>query len=247
MSPLTRSHVTTRKPRVLDLFCGGGGAAKGYLDAGFSVEGWDIKHRQSLPDGLSFFKGDVRHVLTNMDYLRTFDLIHASPPCQSHSRTKHLRDAQGGNLKEHGEDMVDEVRQALLASGVPFVLENVPGAPLRQDLLLCGSSFPELSVIRDGERRWLQRHRIFEVEGWDVDAYQPRCIHAAAGSRPLGVYGSKGDNIPKGGQTARTLEEGRALMGIDWMSWAALVESIPPAYTRWIGLSFLLEQGEVAA
>jgi hypothetical protein len=93
--------------------------------------------------------------------------------------------------------------------------------------------FPKLHVYDETGRRWLQRHRAFELSGFAMG--QPDCDHHRAGVRPLGVYAGKADNIPSGGQTARTLEEGRALMGIDWMSWAALVEAIPPAYTEYIG------------
>lgn len=83
--------------RVLDLFCGAGMAADGYAAAGFTPVGWDIKQRESYP--YEFNRGDALEVLRDTAYLRTFDLIHASPPCQSHTRAKHLRDAQGGKAK----------------------------------------------------------------------------------------------------------------------------------------------------
>lgn len=217
--------------KMLDLYCGGMGAGYGYHLAGFDVTGIDIKQRRDLPDGPKFIKGDVREVLQHIDYLRTFDIIHASPPCQTHTRAKHLRDAQGKGTSKL--DLVDETRRALVASGVPYIMENVPGAPMRQDVLLCGSMFPDLHVMDNTGRRWLQRHRIFE-SNLPLTAPGP-CDHKGAGVRPLGVYASKADNIPSGGQTCRTLEEGRLLMGIHWMSWSALVESIPPAYTQHLG------------
>ncbi len=98
--------------------------------------------------------------------------------------------------------------------------------------------FPELHVEDDTGRRWLQRHRLFELSTGQVAPPGP-CRHATAGVRPLGVYASKGDSIPSGGQTCRTLDQGRQLMGIDWMSWAALVEAIPPRYTEHIGSQLL--------
>lgn len=217
--------------RILDLFCGGMGAGYGYHLAGFEVVGVDIKQRRDLPDGIEFIKKDCLEVMADKDFLSEFDAIHASPPCQTHTRAQHLRDAQGKSTSK--VNLIPETRAALEASGLPYVIENVPGAPLREDLLLCGSMFPELHVHDQTGRRWLQRHRLFES---NVPLTPPGpCDHKGAGVRPLGVYASKADNIPSGGQTCRTLEEGRKLMGIPWMSWSALVESIPPAYTEHIG------------
>lgn len=221
--------------RVLDLFCGAGGAGYGYLLMGFDVIGVDITKRRCgyarNHPGATFMQEDALDVMSDLRYLRSFDLIHASPPCQTHTRAQHLRDAQGRSTSKI--DLIPQTREALEAAGVPYVIENVEGAPLRPDLLLCGSMFPELHVNDESGRRWLKRHRIFES---NMTLTPPRmCQHKAAGVRPLGVYGSMNDAIPSGGQTCRTLEEARTLMGIDWMSWAALVEAIPPAYTRWIG------------
>lgn len=219
------------QPRLLDLYCSAFGAGWGYHLAGFAVTGVDRVRRQSLPEGVEFIKADVLKVLEDVEYLRSFDLIHASPPCQTHTRAKHLRDAQGKGTSKL--DLIAPTRDALDRAGVPYILENVPGAPLRDDVLLCGSMFPELHVYDETGRRWLQRHRIFEST-LDLKAPGP-CDHKGAGVRPLGVYASKADNIPSGGQTCRTLEEGQNLMGIPWMSWAALIEAIPPAYTRCLG------------
>lgn len=228
-------HTTRRimRPRLLDLFCGAFGAGMGYVQAGYDVVGWDVHKRRDMPESphVQFIKGDALEALADIDYLRGFDAIHASPPCQTHSITQHLRDAQGKGTDKI--DLIPQTRAGLEAAGVPYVIENVPGAPIRDDLTLCGSMFPELHVYDDTGRRFLQRHRVFES---NVPLTPPGdCRHSAAGVRPLGVYGSKSDDIPSGGQTCRTLDEGRRLMGIGWMSWAALVESIPPAYTRHIG------------
>lgn len=219
--------------RLLDLYCGAGGAGEGYRRAGFQVVGVDSKVRScGYPPGV-IIKADCLDVLADRKFLRQFQLIHASPPCQTHTRAKHLRDAQGKGTSH--VDLIGVTRDALQKAGVPFILENVPGAPLREDVLLCGSMFPELRVVDETGTRWLQRHRVFEMNGCKVWGGWPECRHKSAGVRPLGVYASKADNIPSGGQTARTLAEGQALMGIDWMPWAALVEAIPPAYTHWIG------------
>lgn len=230
--------------RCLDLYCGGFGAGYGWSLAGFDVTGVDRVRRQAIPEGVTFIKADVLDVLEDKELLRSFDVIHASPPCQTHSRTKHLRDAQGKGTDK--VDLIDQTRDALERAGVPYVIENVEGAPLRQDLLLCGSMFPELHVHDKTGRRWLKRHRIFESNVDGLTAPRPcctcqagcaaaECLHRLAGARALGVYGSRGDDIPSGGQTCRTVEQARRLMGIDWMGWSALVEAIPPAYTYHIG------------
>lgn len=226
------------RPRLLDLYCSSFGAGMGYVQAGFDVTGVDLVKRRDMPASphVTFIRADAVDVLADVDYLRTFDAIHASPPCQTHSRTQHLRDAQGKGTDK--VDLIPETRYGLKRAGVPYVIENVPGSPLQEDLVLCGSMFPELHVYDDTGRRWLRRHRVFES---NVELSPPGpCRHRTAGIRCLGVYGSMGDDIPSGGQTVRDLDQGRRLMGIDWMSWAALKEAIPPAYTRHIGL-FLLD------
>lgn len=222
--------------RALDLFTGTGGTAHGLALAGFQVTGIDVKKRRDRSPLVEFVQADVRDVLTDLDYLRRFDLITAGPPCQLFTRAGHLRTAQGKTSSKL--NLVPETRAALDRAGVPYVIENVPGAPIRPDVLLCGSMFPELHVTDATGRRWLQRHRVFELGFWTAPA-APRCDHKRAGVRPLGVYASKADNIPSGGQTARTLEEGRRLMGIPWASWSGLVEAIPPAYSQWLAQRWL--------
>jgi DNA (cytosine-5)-methyltransferase 1 len=217
--------------KALDLFCSAGGAGEGYRRAGFAVTGVDlVKRACGYPAG-ELIVGDCLDVMADVAFLRSFDLIHASPPCQTHSRTQHLRDAQGKGTDK--VDLIPETRAALRDAGVPYVIENVEGSPLRPDLTLCGSMFPELHINDDTGRRWLKRHRIFESR---LLLSPPRpCDHRGAGVRPLGVYGSMSDDIPSGGQTCRSVEEARALMGCPWMSWKALTEAIPPAYTEHIG------------
>ena len=173
----------------------------------------------------TFIRADVRDVLINRDFLALFDVIVASPPCQTFSRTQHLRDAQGKGTSK--VNMIPETRAALVRSGKTYVIENVPGAPLIDPLLLCGSSFG-LGV---------RRHRLFESNAM---LFGLPCDHKGQG-RPIGVYGSMRDDIPQGGKTADSLDEARAAMGIDWMLWGDLVEAIPPAYTEHIGRQ-LIEQ-----
>ena len=221
--------------RLLDLFAGGGGAGMGYALAGFDVTGVDVVKRTCGYPAGELVVADALEVMADLDFLRSFDAIHASPPCQTHSRTQHLRDAQGKGTSV--VDLIPQTRKALEASGRPYVIENVPGSPLRADLLLCGSMFPDLHVDDETGRRWLQRHRIFES---NVLLMPPGpCAHKAAGVRPLGVYASKGDSIPSGGQTCSTVEQGRELMGMPWASWKVLCEAIPPSYAHWIGSQLL--------
>lgn len=215
--------------RILDLFCGGGGAGMGYASAGHIVVGVDNKQRKCGYPAGDLIIADALEVMDDTRFLRSFDLISASPPCQTHTRAKHLRDAQKNSTKK--VDLISQTRDALAHAGVPFIIENVPGAPLRQDLLLCGSMF-NLHIFDSTGKRWLKRHRIFEMSGIHIP--QPSCNHKEAGIRPLGVYGSKNDRIPGGGQTVASLDDASILMGIDWMSWTAIVEAIPPAYTNYI-------------
>ena len=246
------------RPRHLELYAGGCGSAWGWVRAGFDVVAIDNHKRRDLPESehLTFIKADARKVLQDIAYLRTFDTLGGGPPCQTHTRAKHLRDAQGKTTTK--VDLIPQTVTGFEAAGRLYVVENVPEAPLRRDLLLCGSMFPELRVRDATGVRYPRRHRIFR-SNVHLDApgtcctcmagcTQPGCGHTAAGVRAMGVYASKGDNIPSGGQTARTLDEGRQLLGNHWMSWSALVESIPWRYTHHIALQVAAELGvEVAA
>ena len=202
-------------PRVLDLFCGAGGASMGYAKAGYEVVGMDIKHGKRYP--FEYIRRDV--MTLRPEDLEGFDLIHASPPCQTYSVTKHLRVAQGKSTSK--QDLLAQVRSLLVVSEIPYVIENVKGAPLIDPVQLCGSAFG-LKV---------RRHRLFESS---MELRGTDCHHKEQG-KPVGIYGSMRDEIPGGGHTAKTMEEAHNAMGIDWMIWGELVEAIPPAYTHYIG------------
>jgi len=217
--------------KLLDLFCKAGGASMGYHTAGFEVVGVDIKKQKRYP--FEFIHADALEILADRDFLKQFDVIAASPPCQTHSSTKHLRNAQGHTTTKL--DLIPETREALEAWGGAYIIENVPGAPLINPIVLCGSSFG-LKV---------RRHRQFES---NVKLLGSICDHKKQG-RPVGVYGAMKDN-PKGidrttgkmvygGRTATSIEEAREAMGIDWMLWGDLVEAIPPAYTHYLGKQLL--------
>ena len=206
--------------KLLDLFCGAGGASMGYAKAGFEVTGIDLKHGKRYP--FTYIRGNVLEYL-NVEFLSQFDVIAASPPCQTFSATKHLRNAQGKSTSK--VNMIPEVREALIASSKPYVIENVPNAPLINPIQLCGSGFG-LKV---------RRHRLFES---NYPLVGNACNHKEQG-KPVGIYGSMRDEIPNGGHTAKTMAQANEAMKIDWMIWGELVESIPPAYTEFIGRQLL--------
>lgn len=219
--------------RILDLFCGAGGASAGYAQAGHEVVGIDVRRQPRYP--FQFHQADALDVLAGRGPVDpgAFDLVHASPPCQPYTRAGHLMRAQGNRTK--APDLVAPVLSALLELGRPWVLENVEGAPLPASayvVTLCGSMFG-LEV---------RRHRLFAASA--LVMLPGPCDHAAQGT-PVGVYGRPGDQpkgqdrskpgrIATGGRIARDLEEGRRAMGVDWMLWDELREAIPPAYTAWI-------------
>lgn len=215
--------------RILDICSGAGGAAAGYAQAGFDVIGVDIEWHD-FPFG-DFYTGDaietLEHVLTNGTYDgQHIDAIHISPPCQ--------RWATGTKDPERHPDLITPARPLLEAIGLPYVIENVPGAPLNEPIMLCGSSF-----FHNGNRLGVRRHRHFEVS--IPLPKRPNCQHAAQGT-PVGVYGDHPDSReffrPDGsrrGAKATSLHEGQQAMGIDWMPWVDLKEAIPPAMTKWIG------------
>jgi DNA (cytosine-5)-methyltransferase 1 len=203
--------------KLLDLYCKAGGASKGYQLAGFEVVGVDIKKQKRYP--FEFIQADCLELMKDMDFLRSFDVITASPPCQTHSITQHLRNAQGKSTDKI--DLIPQTREALIASGKPYVIENVPGSPLVKPIQMCGSHFG-LKV---------RRHRLFES---NLPIVGSSCKHKEQG-KPVGIYGSMRDEIPGGGHTAKTIEQAREAMGIDWMIWGELVEAIPPVYTKEIG------------
>jgi DNA (cytosine-5)-methyltransferase 1 len=158
------------RPRLLDLFCGAGGAGMGYHRAGFDVVGVDIASQKNYP--FEFIQGDALAYCA--EHGHEFDAIHASPPCQAHSAMKTMY-----NAREH-LDLVPQTREALRATGKPYVIENVPGAPLITPFILCGTMF-DLGW-EDAE---LRRHRLFESSTFMLT---PSCAHGRRRST-VGVYG----------------------------------------------------------
>lgn len=206
--------------RALDLFCGAGGASKGLANAGFHMTGVDIAPQPRYP--FDFIWGDA--LTTPID---GFDFIWASPPCQAHTAMKSMPDA-----RPH-MDFIPAIRNRLRKSGMPYVIENVVGAPLKKPVLLCGTMF-ELGV-KDAA---LRRHRIFECN-FPVTA--DKCRHKWR-PRTIGIYGEGcRDSRRKYDKTIPefTVVDGRTAMGIEWMTIAELCEAIPPRYSEFLGRQLL--------
>jgi DNA (cytosine-5)-methyltransferase 1 len=215
-------------PRLLDLFCGAGGCSVGYARAGFEVVGVDIEPQPNYP-----YEFAMAHALHSLEHLiesgavSRYDAIHASPPCQAYSvATK----AWNGRIKraDHA-DLVGPTRDLLKASGLPYVIENVPGAPLENPIQLCGSSFG-LAV---------RRHRLFES---NVPMMAPACAHHLQAERKYPPTRSDRTNLSPvvsvfgaGGGRAKNAELWAEAMGIDWMSKPELAQAIPPVYTEHVG------------
>lgn len=203
--------------RALDLFCCGGGASQGLRNAGFDVTGVDIAPQPHYP--FPFIHLDV--LVLNPAWIATFDFVWASPPCQ-----RYTANARQKRTSQNHPDLVGPVRGMLLKTGVPFVIENVPAAPLRVDLLLCGSMF--------GLR--LVRHRIFEIHGFAV--YQPE--HREHDPDYITVTGHPGGSSRRdGGRHFGSTAAWREALGIDWLPANRLREAIPPAYAELIGCAAL--------
>lgn len=220
----------------MDAFCCQGGAGKGYADAGFEVVGVDKDPQPRYP--FEFHRGDAINYI--LDHGHKFDAIHASPPCQAHTQAQRLQ------RRKHPE-LILPTRAAIEAVGVPGVIENVPGAPIRQDLVLCGSMFG-----LDWEDCTLYRHRWFEGINWMLPPWPPAtCVH----NRPaISIFGHTVLGASKTGKTYKHPNErhylgvaaGREVMRIDWMTREGLSEAIPPVYTQYVG-DLLLAQLKVAA
>jgi DNA (cytosine-5)-methyltransferase 1 len=204
--------------RLLDLFCKAGGAGMGYHRAGFDVTGVDIEPQPHYP--FTFIQADALEVLADRDFMAQFAAVHASPICKKWTAYRRRPD----HVPEY-PDLIGPTRKLLEANfDGPWVMENIPGAPLRPDIKLCGSPF-NLDV---------QRHRWFETNMPGV--MSPPCVHGIW--KPRFAHATNRTNL------RRTVEIGvyriplpvqRQAMDIDWMTLTELSQAIPPAYTEYIG------------
>jgi DNA (cytosine-5)-methyltransferase 1 len=208
--------VSTERPRLLDLFCGAGGAAVGYARAGFEVTGVDIRFQKNYP--FAFIQADA------LEYVREhgheFDAIHASPPCQDYSA---MRRATGVGH----ERLIDEVRAALIVTGKPSVIENVEGADLKGCVVtLCGTGV--------GIR--VRRHRLFELNP-PLLVLVPPC-HCRNGVRDGRLIGQMLSGKVAPGRTPRngfTESQRREAIGVPWMTTMEARQAVPPAFTEFVG------------
>lgn len=218
------------KPRLLDLYCGAGGAGYGYHLAGVDVVGVDIAPQPNYP--FAFIRADALKVLEDREFLAGFDAIHASPPCQAHS------DLQKQSKRTY-PDLVAPTRELLELSGLPYVIENVEGAPLRNPVMVCGAGIPGLRVVI--------RHRLFESNVPLVGVpCPPRHPLVFTYDKRKAHYGRLDQDVSfvqvTGGGNC-TVRNKRAAMGIDWMTGAEVNEAIPPAYTEFLGAQLLAHIG----
>jgi DNA (cytosine-5)-methyltransferase 1 len=212
---------------LLDTFCGAGGAAMGYHRAGFEVVGVDIAPQPHYP--FEFHQADALDFIA--DHGHEFDVIHASPPCQAYSRTKSLP-----NTKQH-PTLIEPTRQALKTTGRPYIIENVPGAPLHNPVTLCGLAF-SLQVFR---------HRLFETSPWILGLPHPNHDGYTTGTHRYPYGGNMYEVCGRGGGKGSHDQWSHA-MGINWMTNRELTQAIPPAYTQWIGeqLIYILHNSQFA-
>jgi DNA (cytosine-5)-methyltransferase 1 len=216
------SSAKLRMMRILDLYCGAGGAAKGYHDYGFEVVGVDLHEQPRFP--YEFVQDDALNALDTLIlggkvggyFLDDFDAIHASPPCQAWSVMSNCRPG----LAETYPRLIVPTRCLLQQTGKLYVIENVPRAPLVNPVVLCGTSF--------GLR--VRRHRLFET---NFRVYEPPCDHFGRVLNPHNSEARKRMREEFGyGESLERIWKRE--VGVEWMNDAEARESIPPVYTSYI-------------
>ncbi|MGI5162756.1 DNA cytosine methyltransferase [Spirillospora sp. CA-253888] len=214
-APGVTPGAAAHRLRLLDLCSKAGGASMGYHQAGFDVTGVDIDPQPRYP--FTFIQADALEVLADQAFMTQFDAVAASPPCQAFSLAQRI---QG---RTH-PDLIEPVRDRLTALGLPYVIENVVGAPLHDPVELCGCMFPGLNVYRE---------RLFEFGHWPGITQPAHRQH----TEPLVKMGRPpvpGHRMHVVGNFSG-VAQARAAMGIGWMVRDELREAIPPAFTRHIG------------
>lgn len=203
------------------MYCGAGGSAAGYAKAGFDIIGVDKKLQKNYP--YSFYHGDAIEYLK--DNYMDFDAVHASPPCQLYSTTRSLNGGLSEETDGDNEDLVDPTRDALLETKLPYVIENVEGAPLNHATILCGAMF--------GIRTY--RHRLFETNFF-LEQIRHN-VHRVPTAR-LGRMPKDGEFMTIVGNYAGA-DLAKSIMGIDWMTRKELAQAIPPVYTEYVGKTLI--------
>lgn len=214
--------------KVLDLFCGGGGASEGYVRAGHEVVGVDIDRQPAYP--YDFVRGDALAFVQRFG--EEFDFIHASPPCQPYSKAVSSSSSRWNDTKGKDEPaLIRAVRILLMETGRPYVIENVTGAraELQSPRLLCGSMFGLV----------IPRHRLFEGSEelqelpWPD---HPNCQGIAARAAEQLGWEYRDMSVTGKGRRKGWSERAAYLLDIHHpMRQHDYKEAIPPAYTEWIG------------
>lgn len=204
-----------QKPKLLDLFCKAGGASEGYRRAGFDVTGVDIEPQPQYKAG-NFVQADALDYVAQYGY--QYDAITASPPCQAHSWS-------AARWDKDWPDFIPHIRFLLMCTGKPYIIENVEQAPLLDPITLCGTQFG-LRVFR---------HRKFESN--IALTPPPKCSHKGKriGFGPDDFVTVAGH----GGNGSGKLSNWQDAMGIDWMDKDHITQSIPPAYTYYLGAQLM--------
>lgn len=216
--------------RCLDLFARAQGSSVGYARAGYQVTASDIAEYPKHPEIREWITADAFDILADVSFCQQFGLITASPNCEGYTDLAHLP------TTAYRAQEIPQVREALIKTGVPYVIENVDSPSTRAVMIkpyrMCGSFWNLGSVCRDGQWRQLRRHRLFEVSDPRSMLYtQLSCRHATLTG---GVYGTGG-----GGPQTRGYrfwpEEARTAMEIEWMHRNDICKAIPPRYTELLG------------
>jgi DNA (cytosine-5)-methyltransferase 1 len=223
------------RPRILDLFGCAGIGADGYAAAGFDVTSVDLDAAALRHNPHDTLEADALDVLADEAFLSLFDAVHASPPCQTYSITRHT------HAVEH-PDLLGPVLEALRAQPLPWIVENVPGAPMPGALVLCGSEFGLGAYDPATDRRvTLRRHRLF-LASFDLwGAGGCTCAADRAAGRIAGIYGGGSKDLGH----ARTVRHGgytpaadvaREMLGVTRpVPYRYLTQAIPAAYTLHLG------------
>lgn len=232
--------------RLLDLYCGEGGAGMGYHRVGFDVFGVDTSAKRLASYPFPSVQADaIAYLLENG---HRFDAIHASPPCTGYSRGT----AAVPDRLERYDRLIAATREALRLVGRPYVIENVEDArsELRDPVLLCGRMFNLGAVDDDGTPLVLDRHRLFEspllLRSPMPHAKHDRTLQVAGAYSGARRDKTEAREVRKGGYVPRNLTVLRDLLGTPWMTEEGCFLSIPPAYTDWLGTQ-LAEHLEAAA
>lgn len=209
------------RPLLLDLFCCAGGSARGYYEAGFDIIGVDKDPQPNYP--YEFIQGDALTVGAQLLAEREIAAIHASPPCQCFTAYKR----RGAGVGSNYVNLIPETRELLKNSGLPYIIENVPGAPLLNTVQYCGSSF-KLDI---------RRHRLFES---NVELVAPPCNHSWQKPRfPCATNRRNQRRTMEIGVWRIPLQQQQQAMGISNVTLRELSQAVPPAYTKHIGEQLL--------